>query len=59
MLVEISSFDIFDEEDKCRSYVKPIFDYLTSTTELKNDQILTQFNPIKRHFLGVKGACPQ
>ena len=59
MLVEISSFDIFDDEDKCRSYVKPIFDYLTSKTDLTQDQVLTLFNPIKRHHIGVKGACPQ
>jgi len=59
MMVEISSFDIFDDEDKCRGYVKPIFDYLTSKTDLTKDQVLTLFNPIKRHHIGVKGACPQ
>ena len=59
MMVEIASFDIFDDEEKCRSYVPQIFEYITTNTNLTMDQILTQFIPTKRHLLGVKGSCPQ
>ena len=58
LLVEITSFGVFDEEEKCRNYVPKIFDYITSNTELTKEQILTIFTPTNRHFIGVKGACP-
>ena len=57
MMVEISSFDVFDDEENCRTYVAKIFDYITSNTDLTKDQILTQFIPIKRHQFGAKGVC--
>ena len=59
MMVEITSFDVFDQEEKCRHYVPQIFDYITSNTDLNKDQILTHFIPVNRHLLGIKGACPK
>ena len=55
MMVEITAYGNFDQEDSCRAYVPKIFDFITSNTELSKEQIFTEFIKTEAHLLGARG----
>ena len=55
MMVEITAYGNFDQEDSCRSYVPKIFDFITTNTDLTKEQVFTQFIKTELHLIGVRG----
>merc|ERR1712179_376477 len=55
MIVEIESLIIFKEKENCEKFVGPIFQYLTSSTDFKKEEIITKFYEVEPYRLGMNG----
>jgi len=50
--VDIALFDLFEDSEICREVMPKIFEYLTSNTDLLENDIYVTFNPLKRWHVG-------